>query len=67
MGIFNPSTAPTQVSPGEYLMFDEGLIMSSGNPSDFCGQDSTQNSKNWFLEGGGGDDSLATLVQDRYV
>lgn len=64
MGAFNPSTAPTQVSPGEYLMFDEGLIMSSGNPSDFCGQDSPQSSKSHDLEG---DDSLTTLVQDRYV
>ena len=64
MGTFNPSSAPSQVSPGEYLMFDEGLIMSSGNPDDFCGQDSDQNTKNWYL---GGDASLTSVVQERYV
>ena len=66
MGTFNPTTAPSQAIAfdQEYLMFNEGLIMSSGNPNDFCGQDSDQNTKNWYL---GGDGDLTSVVQERYV
>ena len=45
---------------GDYLMPQEGLIMSSGNPEDFCGNDSDQNTKNWYQ---GGDANLTEVVQ----
>ncbi|KAL7552796.1 hypothetical protein ACHAWF_016052, partial [Thalassiosira exigua] len=46
---------------GDHLMSDSGLIMSSGDPADFCGNDSDQNTKNWFLDG---DADLTAVAQE---
>ena len=41
-------------------MPDSGMIMSSGNPDDFCGNDSDQSTKNWYEVG---DETLTGVIQ----
>ena len=45
---------------GEYLLPESGIIMSTGDPGDFCENDSDQTTRNWFL---GGDGDLTAIVQ----
>lgn len=45
---------------GEQLIPTEGIIMSSGNPEDFCWNDSDQHSTNFL---GPGDPDLTAVVQ----
>lgn len=63
MGTFKSTDPSVQAYPdrlGQYLMPDSGMIMSSGNPDDFCGNDSDQSTKNWYEVG---DETLTGVIQ----
>ena len=57
---YNGDVMGQHLTTGEQLIPQEGIIMSSGKPEEFCWNDSDQNS-NSFLEGG--DPDLTAVVQ----
>ena len=57
---YNGNVMGHNLVTGEQLIPNEGIIMSSGAPEEFCWNDSDQNSKNWY---GDGDADLTAVVQ----